>query len=125
MSLFSHRTTGPHFCVLVTTEQRRLQCKRQESRGRNGGEDRSTHPAGRKHLPDRHGGSPARQPERTPDPNIVNYDLAASNNHYCFQLLPYHSTSPVDHHLSKEIENLSGRAMKQFQFLWPKNQSFG
>jgi hypothetical protein len=61
MSLFSHRTTGPHFCVLVTTEQRRLQCKRQESRGRNGGEDRATHPVGRKHLPDRHGGSPARR----------------------------------------------------------------
>nr|ACF80608.1 unknown [Zea mays] len=52
--IFPHWTTGPHFCVLVTTEQRRLRCKRQASRGRNGGEDRATHPAGRKHLPGCH-----------------------------------------------------------------------
>jgi hypothetical protein len=44
------------------------------------------------------------------------------NASICKHIIP----PPIDHRLSqKEIGSLSRGAMKHFQVLWPKNQSFG
>jgi hypothetical protein len=61
MSLFPPQDYKTSLLCLGDYKQRRLLCKRQASRGRNGGEDRATHLVGRKHLPDRHDGSPTRR----------------------------------------------------------------